>query len=385
MKKIWAICSFELKKIFIKPQSYVLMFGMPLLFTLIFGGLIGDSPTAKITIGYVDEDHSVISKSFHDSLLNNQLFQLKKMTRNEAVQQVKDNQLAGFLQISKGFQNQFVTGGQPKILFEHSPDYRDNAMVDQIVSNAAAKVSIQTKASTVWSSFSHKQWSEIYPKVDNKSTNSDKTIQKVVMTANPSNQEMGNMASRSAGFSIMFVMISMMSVTGVLLEARKMGVWSRLLSTPTAKFEIISGYFLAFFFIGWIQFGILMAATSLLFGVHWGNFLGIMVLVSALLLCVVGLGLFIAGFVKTAEQQSMLGSVVITATCMLGGVFWPLAIVPAFMQKIADFVPQTWAMKGFTELIARGGTILDITAPVCVLLAFSATFLIVGLTRIRYE
>ncbi|WML50983.1 ABC transporter permease [Neobacillus sp. PS3-12] len=158
-----------------------------------------------------------------------------------------------------------------------------------------------------------------------------------------------------------------------------------MLSTPTARYEIMAGYFLSFFLIGWIQFGVLMAASSLLFGVQWGNAAGIAVLVSALLLCVVGLGLFISGFVKTAEQQSALGSVIITATCMLGGVYWPLDIVPTFMQKIADFIPQTWAMRGFTELIARGGTISDIIGPVCVLLAFAVTFLVVGMTRIRYE
>lgn len=225
----------------------------------------------------------------------------------------------------------------------------------------------------------------MYPSIDKQGSSSSPAIQKIAITKNTGKQEMGNMSARSAGSSIMFVMIMMMSVTGVLLEARKTGVWSRLLSTPTSKFEIAAGYFLAFFLIGWIQFGTLMAATSLMFGVNWGNLAGITVLVSALLLCVVGLGLFISGFVKTADQQSMLGSIIITATCMLGGVFWPLNIVPVFMQKMADFVPQTWAMRGFTELMARGGTVTDIIGPVGVLLAFSVLFLVVGMTRIRFE
>jgi ABC-2 type transport system permease protein len=70
---------------------------------------------------------------------------------------------------------------------------------------------------------------------------------------------------------------------------------------------------------------------------------------------------------------------------MLGGVFWPLEVVPAFMQKIAQFVPQTWAMKGFTELMARGGGVGDILGSVAILMGFAVVFLAMGITRIRYE
>ena len=47
MKKVWALCWLELKQILIKPQSYILMFGMPIIFTLIFGGLLGGSGNEK--------------------------------------------------------------------------------------------------------------------------------------------------------------------------------------------------------------------------------------------------------------------------------------------------------------------------------------------------
>lgn len=385
MKRIWAICSFEIKKLLKKPQSYIMMFGMPLLFTLLFGSLLGNSSSEKLKIAFVDEDQTMMSKSLHNSLLDNDLFSLKIMNQKEAVNQLKDKKITGFLQVSKGFENAMVSDDQPEVLFKHSPDFTSSAMVDQMVSNAISKIAIETKASTVWSIYSKKSWNEMYTTLDQKISTSSSAIQKISITKNTEKKDMNNISARSAGFAIMFVMIMMMSVTGVLLEARKTGVWYRLLSSPASKFEIMGGYLLSFFLIGWIQFGILMAASSLFFGVHWGNFAGIFVLVTALLLCVMGLGLFISGFVKTTEQQSALGSVIVASTCMLAGVYWPLDIVPTYMQKIADFIPQTWAMKGFTELIARGGTVMDIIAPVCVLLAFSVTFLVVGMTRIRYE
>lgn len=41
----------------------------------------------------------------------------------------------------------------------------------------------------------------------------------------------------STGFSIMFALIVMMSVTGILLEAGKSGVWVCLLSRPAGDDE----------------------------------------------------------------------------------------------------------------------------------------------------
>jgi ABC-2 type transport system permease protein len=385
MKRIWAICLFEIKKTFIKRQSYILMFGMPLLFTLLFGSVLGGSSSEKINIAFVDEDQTVISKSLHDSLMQNDLFKLKEMSLDQAADQVKSKKITGLIQIKQGFEKEMISDHQPKVLFKYSPEFTSISMVNQIISNAVTKTAIQAKASTVWNNYNKKSWEDLYSVLDKEISSSGKLIDKAVITKNPKKEEMNNMSARSAGFSIMFVMMVMMSTTGVLLDARKTGVWYRLLSTPTAKFQIISGYLLAFFFIGWIQFILLMASTTLLFGVHWGNLLGIFVLVSALLLCMIGLGLFISGFAKSREQQDALGSIIITATCMLSGVFWPLDIVPTFMQKIAEFIPQTWAMEGFTELTARGGNIADILVPVSVLLAFSAIFLVVGMKRVRYE
>ncbi|WP_156807470.1 hypothetical protein [Effusibacillus pohliae] len=59
--------------------------------------------------------------------------------------------------------------------------------------------------------------------------------------------------------------------------------------------------------------------------------------------------------------------------------------MPDGMRRIAEFVPQTWAMKGFTELMARGGTVSDILGSVVVLFGFAAVFLAVGVSRVRYE
>lgn len=385
MRKAWALCLFELKRVFQKPQSYFLMFAMPLIFTLIFGGLSGDDSADRMKLAVVDEDQSTLSKVFLQSVKENELFTLEPDSKQQAEQKVKDKKIGGLLYIPKGFEKQMLAEKNPTVTFKHGPDFVSAAAISQMINQNLIKLKMEFAASLHSSRYTGEDWKPVFSKIVKKTPAALAGVHKVEVKKGKAQTKLSNQSARSAGFSMMFVMIVMMSVTGTILEAKKSGVWYRMLSTPISRFQLMSGYFMSFFLLGWIQFGILMAATSALFDIRWGNPLGIAVLVSALLLCVVGLGLFIAGFVTTTEQQSAMGNIIVISTCMLGGVYWPLDVVPKFMQKIAEFVPQTWAMKGFTELVARGGGVADIALPVAVLLIFSAVFLVAGMSRVRFE
>ena len=54
------------------------------------------------------------------------------------------------------------------------------------------------------------------------------------------------------------------------------------------------------------------------------------------------------------------------------------------LQKIANFVTQSWAMAAFTKLIAEGGSTGDILLPITMLLVFAAKFLSIGLSKMKY-
>ncbi|MCD7033992.1 ABC transporter permease [Metabacillus sp. GX 13764] len=385
MKKIWSLCSFEMMRLLKKPRSYVLMLALPLLFTMLFGGLLGGEGSTKIQLLISDSDHTALSKAYIDVLnKDNELFNFQQAEAKAAEEQLKEKKISGVIRIPEGFQEGIMDGSAPAVAIEHIPDFTSSAAVRQQLSEKLNKISIEAKAAATWSSYSGENWQGMFEKI-NKETGASSGAAKEQISSDGQPKTMSGITSRAAGFSIMFVMMMLMSVTGTILEAKKNGVWYRMLSTPASKFEISCGYLLSFFLIGWVQFGMLMAATHFLLGISWGNPLAAFILVSALLLAIVGLGLLIAGVVKTTEQQSSMGTLIVISTCMISGVYWPIEIEPAFMQKIAEFLPQTWAMRGFTELIANGGTLADITASIGILTLFAAGFLAAGVSRIRYE
>ncbi|MBE7105954.1 ABC transporter permease [Bacillus cereus] len=381
MKKVWALCWLELKQILIKPQSYILMFGMPIIFTLIFGGLLGGSGNEKVNVSLVDKDGSVLSGKYYEEIKKSDLISIEKVTYREGTQRIEDKKSSGIIIIPKDFQKSMLDGKVENIQFQASADFTGGTSVEQVLASALKKMEIEVSAARDFEKKSNTSWETmyetIYTKIDPVSIQKESILH--------DDQKLNNVTGRATGFSILFVMIVMLSATGTILKARQLGVWSRLLGAPVSKVQILAGYILSFFLIGWIQFGVLMILTYSLFDVQWGNLLGVITLVSVLLLAAIGLALLLASIVKTTEQQSALGNIVVISTCMISGLYWPIEIEPTWMQTAANFVPQTWAMRGFTELIVRGGTLADIGGYIGILLLFAGVFFVIGLTRIRYD
>ncbi|GGM23855.1 putative transport permease YfiN [Paraliobacillus quinghaiensis] len=384
IRKIATVAMFELKRIFKKPQSYIIMFGMPLLFTLIFGSLLSGGEQVKPTITIVNNDNSTLANNYIDEIQAKDVMKLNFTDEDRAASDLSDHKITGYILIEKGFEKHLLNEEKLNIMFKHSPEYNGAVMIKQVLHNSLQKIMISTKASTVYSSLTGDSWEGINTKISNELKTSS-GLKTEMITKNSEMAGMQNMSARSAGFTIMFVMMAMLSSTGVILEAKQTGVWYRLMATPTSRLELLLGYLLGFFLIGWVQFGILMAVSTIIFNITWGNIVANIILISALLICTIGISLFIAGFVKTSEQQAVFGNLVIISTCMLAGVYWPLEIVPNFMQEVARFVPQFWALEGLMELMVRGGSIIDIVEPIGILLAFAIVFLGVGITRVRFD
>jgi ABC-2 type transport system permease protein len=375
----------EIGRLLKKRQTYLLMFVMPLLFTFIFGSLMSGDEQEKMTILLVDKDQTNLSQTLYEELKEeNALFDLKRSTEEKAKQMMESKKIPGVILIQKGFQDGMLQSDKTFVGFQKIPELTSSSTITGYVADKLSKMKIEVTASKQWSQYSGEEWEVMFTGMENSKTQ-PLAIRHVNIDENESDPQMNGMSARAAGFSIMFVMMMLLSVTGTILEARKNGVWYRIIATPASKLEIAFGYLLSFFLIGWIQFGILLISTHYLFDVQWGNPLSIAILVSALLFAIVGLGLCIAGMVKTVEQQASIGNLIVVSTCMLSGVYWPIEIAPEFMQKMAEFLPQTWAMKGFTEIIVSGGTLIDIIDNIAILIGFGLLFLAVGMKRIRFE
>ncbi|WP_026477412.1 ABC transporter permease [Alkaliphilus transvaalensis] len=76
---------------------------------------------------------------------------------------------------------------------------------------------------------------------------------------------------------------------------------------------------------------------------------------------------------------SLLGGVIMLMV-MLGGVMWPIQIMPQLLQRFAMLLPTYWLMEGII-VVVRGGNFVDLILPLSLLLMFSIAFIILGSRR----
>ncbi|MBT9251319.1 ABC transporter permease [Bacillus halotolerans] len=384
MKKIIAICGVELSLIFKKPQNYLMMFAAPLLLTFVFGGMLGGNDD-KVRLAIVDQDDTLLSQHYIRELKqHDDMYTFQTMSKSKVSEKLKQKKIAGVITLSRTFQEKLEKGEKPELVFSHGPELTEAPVAKQYAESKLAKLNIQVTAAKTAAEAAGESWKSAYKTVIAKDHgDSAPAVKRESLNDKKEGKGVSDTASRAAGFSILFVMLTMMGAAGTILEARKNGVWPRLLTASVSRAEIGAGYVLSFFVIGWIQFGMLLLASHWLFGISWGNPAALIVLVSFFLFAVVGIGLMIAANVRTPEQQLAFGNLFVIATCMVSGMYWPIEIEPKLMQSIADFLPQKWAMSGLTDIIANGATITDILGICGILLAFAAVTFTAGLKALR--
>ncbi|GAG66231.1 unnamed protein product [marine sediment metagenome] len=179
------------------------------------------------------------------------------------------------------------------------------------------------------------------------------------------------------GYAVTFIGFVLVGNSATIMEDKIKRTLFRLLSTPTYKSSYITGKILGSIFVGIFQFTILILAGRYLFGVRWGRDpLGLILLMGSYIICGTSMGIMLASLVKTIDQAHSIAPVIMMSMAMLGGCFWPIEVVPSYMQTVAKFTPTGLTMKGLTDLIVRGLGFQTVIIPSLSLLVLSLYFLL---------
>ena len=185
--------------------------------------------------------------------------------------------------------------------------------------------------------------------------------------------------------TVMFVMVSILGMTQSLAEERMMGILRRMGMMPVSKAQLLGGKLLSAYLMGLLQFVILIVFGVLL-GVRFGSApLAVILVAGAYVLAITAMALALAALARTPQQASGIATFAYMVLAPLGGAWWPLTFVPAWMQAVGHISPVAWCLDALNALIFHKGTLLDVIGPVGVLLLFAAVFFVFGVSRFSYQ
>ncbi|MFH5823649.1 ABC transporter permease [Georgenia sp. AZ-5] len=183
--------------------------------------------------------------------------------------------------------------------------------------------------------------------------------------------------------TLLFVFLTSLTGSATLIQARRHGVVSRALSAPVSTAQVIGGQALGRFVIAGFQGAYIMAGTSLLFGVRWGN-IALAVVILALFAAVSAASAMVIGSVMDNDGAASgvgVGAGLILAA--LGGCMMPLEIFPDTLRTVAHVTPHAWAYEAFAEIQRHDGSFAEILPQLGVLAAMGAALLVLGAWLLR--
>lgn len=187
------------------------------------------------------------------------------------------------------------------------------------------------------------------------------------------------------GMGTLYVMFTVFGGMAVLLRERRQWTLQRLMALPLSRAQILGAKIGVYFTLGMIQYFIVFAvgaAAGMDFGSSPPALLAVM---AAFVLCITAVTFALAPWVKSEGQARGLVTLLSLSLAPLGGAWWPLEIVPEFMQTLGHVSPVAWAMDGFQDLIWYNGGFSDVLPEIAVLLAAAAVLFIIGIRSFKYE
>ncbi len=181
---------------------------------------------------------------------------------------------------------------------------------------------------------------------------------------------------------LMLLMNTCMTGAITLTREKQNRILARVATLPVSRAGILAGKILGLLGISLIQAAVVIVLGSLIFHVSWGpDPLALLVLLVCLGLSAAALGFFLGGLIRTPEQAGAVAWIIPLLLGALGGTWWPLELVPHWLQVVGHISPTAWAMDGMHGLISFGRGASAIVAPCLVLLGY-ALVLIAGGSRL---
>ncbi|WP_112135302.1 ABC transporter permease [Glycomyces dulcitolivorans] len=180
-------------------------------------------------------------------------------------------------------------------------------------------------------------------------------------------------------FMLMFMITSI-----TLLRERTGGTLERLMTTPTAKLDLVVGYALAFGTAAAAQTAVAATVAFAFLGLDtqgptWAVFL--ICIVTSLL--GMALGLFVSAFATTEFQAIQFMPVIVVPQLFLCGLIWPADQMAGWLQGVSDALPLTYAVKALTEVQLNPDVTADMWADLAVVFGAVVVATVLGAATLR--
>ncbi|MBC8063178.1 MAG: ABC transporter permease [Clostridiaceae bacterium] len=372
MRNLLILAMNTLKITFRKKSNIIVYLILPVVIIIFVMTAYGSS-SSKINIGINNKDiNGALAKDFIEEIKNQDRYRVRMVEEKEINKLVADSSVECVLTIPENFDESIYNNNFSKLDIFTIKGEDATGFIQSYVNYYIKNLLSLSKASDNNKDSFNKLYVGFKTETLKLSTNlvKDQSLNKRVAIA-------------SIGFLIMFMLQGASTTAGLILKEKRERTYFRIFSSPVDSKIYIGANILANMFMMLIQSILVIVSMKYIFNFNMGvpGLQLLVILVTFGLVCVT-LGIFIVAFSSTSYQASTMATIIFVPTCMISGCYWPKELMPDFMQKIANFLPQTWALEAIKQL-QEGKTFIDVIPCLAILIAFALSFFLIGMYKMK--
>ncbi|PZD94711.1 ABC transporter permease [Paenibacillus sambharensis] len=186
--------------------------------------------------------------------------------------------------------------------------------------------------------------------------------------------------------AMMIMSNNLNGVAGQIASWRERGILRRMQSTPLRPSTFIAAQITARLLMNGSQALIVLLLGIFVFGAQMnGSWLLLLGFVLLGTLAFMAIGFIIAGLARTPESAGPIAGFVSFPLLFLGGIFFPVSDMPAFMQPIVKAIPITHLSTGLRQVMNVGAGIGEVWVEALVLGGWLAAAFIAASLVFKWE
>jgi linearmycin/streptolysin S transport system permease protein len=399
---IKALIQIRLLRVFRDRTNLVWLFVMPMVFSLLMGQLMGSWDTSgnsnKPKFMVYDLDGGPATDNLVAPLIDNERFLLVRpdstVTEARARKLVEDGYITAALFVPMGFSEAAQAGTNANLILYYDSDRLSSQTVRTLLDERLLTVNALTSAYTLVSQPDNS--GQIPPGhsesldegVFQDSWNNPRVTLEVRTLGRAETSDFPlTRAAQHVGpsYTLFFMMMFLMMSSKDLVEERRNRTLARLMISKATSLDLVMGFFVGGLILGLIQASVLLVLNMMPpFRVDYGDSLAGLALVVLLFGGFCSAASVLLGCVaRSGPQADGLGMAFTMVLASLGGLWWPLEVVPEFMQKVGHSLPSGQAISVFHDMIGRGYGVAELSGWLVGLGLWFAGALVLAVWRLR--
>jgi ABC-2 type transport system permease protein len=366
--RFWAIVVKEFVQMRRDRLTFGMMIGIPHNQLVLFGYAINSDPK-HLPTAVLLQDNGPQGRTLLYAIQNSGYFDLVEQVKTErdAEEAIARGDVLFVITIPENFTRDFIRGDHPVVLIE--ADATDPAATSNAVGSLRGLLDTALQ-------------DDLKGPLASLAPTSEPVELRVHARYNP---EIITQYNIVPGLMGVVLTMTMVMITGLAItRERERGTMENLLSMPARPFEVLLGKILPYIMVGYIQVGLILLASRLLFGVPLSGSLGLLLAaVFVFILANLAVGITFSTVAKNQLQAMQMSFFFFLPSLLLSGFMFPFRGMPEWAQVVGEAFPLTHFLRIVRGIMIKGTGLQEAAGEIWPIAAFVAVVLTIGVLRYR--